>query len=111
MDPPGTLGQRTLSLLLNGSGVSRNVSESDLAALEDYLGFLCAQNAPGLDHHPYFAGGTLVSASLAAGHYLSLLDDFPDALPEAILNAMLNSNNTLVSFSEFEAVRSLLEDG
>ncbi len=110
-DPPGTLGQGTLSLLLNGGGVSRNVSESDVAALEDYRGFLCAQNTPGLDHHPYFVGGTLVSASLAAGHYLSLLDDFPAAPPEAVLNAMLSPSSKLVSFSEFEAVRSVLEDG
>jgi hypothetical protein len=78
--------------------IANNVRFSNTEQIGEYGKILCEERDDLGGYHAYFAGGTLVSASLAAGLFLSMTDTHSELGTDSISAAMLHNideDNTL----------------
>lgn len=68
--------------------IARNIKYSDIDHFEQYSRLICNNTIRKRQYQAYIAGGTLVSASAAAGVYTSYVEKFPNKSAERILQAM-----------------------
>lgn len=95
-----------------GTEFYRNLNISGIDTIEDYQEFDC-RYYPKVNYHPYFAGGTLVSASVAAGTFLRLLSEHSNKNPREVMEQMTSivsraGLSTLVSDLHFDRLKQSL---
>jgi hypothetical protein len=70
--------------------ISSNIKAADFADLAEYKQYLCKDGRKDAFYQAQFVAGTLVSASIAAGQFLQLVDQHKDMSTSDVFNSVMH---------------------